>query len=469
MLFAVGPCGGAAETKTTRFEIDDTSVLRNPACGWALYAADLNLPDATAYWKEVDAFVPKASIVYIRLPWSLYETEEGKYAWEQPGNLKTLIEGAKQRGLKLAFRVVLNSKDCKQSAAPDYVRKAGAIGYDEKGEGGVPLWSPDARDPVFRAKFGKFLDAFAAAFDDPATVDFIDAVGLGYWGEMHHLGFPKENRPEVYEWICSTYAARFRKVLLGTQVVSDLGNSGPLDRSIAIEKYGYVARLDSLGSHWMWHEKLPATIGNAPFFGESCYFSLESWDMWKDPKEKFENPRQVLEATMKDAFRYHANTLDLRRPNDCRTWFKLAPDLVQKFISEGGYRLAPVEISYPEKTDGKAVAIRHGWQNLGIGFLPNANPRWNGKYRIAFALIRPGEKQPAGVFVDPSVDPGDWKGKSRHECSTAASFSSPPGNYRLAVAIVDTTKGNQPAIHLATRSPQSLPGWTEVGSLTLGP
>ncbi|MBX3742229.1 MAG: hypothetical protein KF712_14645 [Akkermansiaceae bacterium] len=458
----------AAGNKTVRFKADHDSVLRNPATGWALYAADLHLPDANAYWKEVEAFVPAASIVYIRLPWSLYETEEGAYGWEQPGNLKTLIDGAKQRGLKLAFRVVLNSKDCKQSAAPAYVRAAGAKGYDEKGEGGVPLWSPDARDPVFRAKFGKFLDAFAMAFDDPAAVDFIDAVGLGYWGEMHHLGFPREDRPEVYEWICSSYAARFKRVLLGTQVVSDLGNSGPLDRSIAIGRHGYVARLDSLGSHWMWHEKLPSTIGDAPFFGESCYFSLREWDMWKDPKEKFENPRQVLEATMKDAFRYKANTLDLRKPNDCRTWFELAPDLVRRFVSEGGYRIFPEEISYPEKAEGQTLTIKHTWRNLGIGFLPNGNRRWNGKYRVAFALFRTGGTPPFAVHVDQNIDPGEWKGKSRHECSTTIPFPTPSGTYQLAVSIVDTTRGNEPGIHLATHDAKLVSGWTVIGKVAAG-
>lgn len=457
----------ASEVTTVRFEADRTSVLRNPASGWALYAADLYLPDATAYWKEIDGFVPTASIVYIRLPWSLYESAEGEFAWKQPGDLKTLIDGAKQRGLKLAFRVVLNSKDCKRSAAPDYVRAAGAKGYDEQGEGGKALWSPDPLDPVFREKFGRFLDAFAASFDDPLTVDFIDGVGLGWWGEMHHLGFPAEKRPEVYEWICNAYASRFSKVLLGTQVVSDLGESGPLDRGIAIEKHGYVSRLDSLGSHWMWHEKLPATIGDTPFFGESCYFSLREWDMWKDPKEKFENPRQVLEATMKDAFRYKANTLDLRKPNDCRTWFEIAPDLVQRFVSEGGYRLHPEEISYRESSQGQAISINHRWRNLGVGFLPNGNRRWNGKFRVAFALFGKDGAGPVEVYVAPDIDPGEWRGNVPFDCTTTPTFSSPSGEYRLAMAIVDTTRGNEPAIRLAVRNAPLASGWIPIGNLSL--
>ncbi len=467
-MFAIGNMSASAsdpERKAARFEIDRTSVLRNPASGWVLYAADLNLPDAAAYWKEVDEFVPTASILYIRLPWSLYEPKKGKYAWTQPGNLRNLIEGAKKRGLKLAFRVVLNSKDCRQSAAPGYVREAGAAGHEEKGEGGIPLWSPDPTDPVFRAEFGKFLDAFAAAFDDPDTVDFIDAIGLGWWGEMHHLGFPAEKRPEVYEWICSAYGSRFKRVLLGTQVVSDLGNSGPLDRSIAIEKHGYVARLDSLGSHWMWHEKLPATIGDTPFFGESCYFSLESWDMWKDPKETFANPRQVLEATIKDAFRYRANTLDLRKPNDCRTWFKLAPDLVQRFVGEGGYRLAPEEIVHPAEIRRDAFSIHHRWRNLGVGVLPNANRRWAGKYRVAFALFRGSDREPTAVHIDRATDPGDWTGDQAHDCTTGTTFAVSPGTYRLSVAIVDTTKPLRPAIRLATRGPSQALSWTPVGEI----
>lgn len=459
----------AREPKVVRFEADQKSMIRNPACGWVLYAADLMLPHAGTYWQEVAEFVPKTSIVYIRLPWSLYEPEEGNYAWERSGNLKALIDGAKERGLKLAFRIVLNSKDCKVSAAPAYVREAGAAGYEEKGVGNIPLWTPDPTDLVFRMKFEKFLEAFASTFDDPDVVDFIDAVGLGWWGEMHHVGIPSEKRADVYEWICSSYARHFKKVLLGTQVTSELGegDEGPLDREIAIDRHGYVARLDSLGSHWMKRKILPAIIGDTPFFGESCYFSLESWEMWKNPAETYTNHRQVLEATLKDALDFHANTLDLRKPNDCRTWFRSAPDLVQRFIEQGGYRFVPEEISYPESAGKQAVTIKHRWRNLGVGALPNGNRRWNRKYRVAFALMSEEETKPAAIHIDRRLDPGNWRGTGGHDCSSDVSFDVPPGDYRLAVAIVDTMKEPQPAIRLAVGSQGALLPWTEIGGFTV--
>jgi hypothetical protein len=474
VLLAAG-AGGEPKTSETRVSLkaDRDSLLRNPAMGWVLYAEDLTrFPDATSFWRKAEPSVNKASILYIRAPWSLFEPQEGAYCWEHDANFKKLVEGARERGLRLAFRVVLNSRDCSAPAAPDYVARAGAKGYLEKGTKGVKLWCPDVTDPVFRAKFGIFLRAFGRQYDDPAVVDYIDGGGLGYWGEMHHVAISPQQRPEVYDWICSTYSRCFHHVLLGAQAASELGHSGPLDLSIAMKKYGYVPRIDSLGSHWMSagrREALASMVAFAPLFGESCYFSLRTWpEPWKQKAEGFQNPRDVLEATMKDALEFHANTLDLRAPEDARTWSEEAPDLVQRFIREGGYRLAPTSLAYEllDATPG-TIRIRHTWRNFGVGFLPNDNPRWNHKYRVAFALLPIEGNEPLEVFVDSETDPGSWRGDQEFECATLARFQKARGACRLAIAIVDTSQGNTPAIALAVEGAPRKASWLPLGEVSI--
>ena len=70
-------------------------------------------------------------------------------------------------------------------------------------------------DAVFQQKYEKFLQAFAVAFDDPDKVDFIDAYGLGKWGEAHGVKYNNySNKVEVFEWITDTYAKAFKRVPL---------------------------------------------------------------------------------------------------------------------------------------------------------------------------------------------------------------------------------------------------------------
>ena len=52
-------------------------------------------------------------------------------------------------------------------------------------------------------------------FDDPDKVDFIDAYGLGKWGEAHTMLYKDyANKEKVFEWITSLYSRCFKKVPL---------------------------------------------------------------------------------------------------------------------------------------------------------------------------------------------------------------------------------------------------------------
>lgn len=98
--------------------------------GWMLYVD--NTADAFVnpdkYWADFGAAADQASILLIRAPWSQFEPEEGQYAWLYDDNYKKLIQGAKDRGLKLALEVFVHAQDAYRQATPDYVRDAGADG-----------------------------------------------------------------------------------------------------------------------------------------------------------------------------------------------------------------------------------------------------------------------------------------------------------------------------------------------------
>ena len=130
---------GANGARTVNFEPDTLRVLRNPLQGWVMYLGrnwDEN------FWEEKGYDHMKttgdtttvrvsdyASCAYIRTSWVSFEPEEGKYAWNDPDSrLMRLLRSVRERGLRIAFRIVIDGRDQGQNT-PQYVFDAGAEGY----------------------------------------------------------------------------------------------------------------------------------------------------------------------------------------------------------------------------------------------------------------------------------------------------------------------------------------------------
>ena len=434
---------------------DTVSVLRNPCCGWGLYDdADGEVSDAAQYWEKQDEASKYASFFYLRWRWSDMEPEEGRYAWLYDDNYKALIQGALDRGLRLAFRIYFNGKDNLHPGTPDYVRKAGA--------GGCVVgdhWTPYIDDPVFQEKLEAFIRAFALEYDNPAIVDFVDGVNAGWWGECHHLNLRNpDNRDEVLQWFTDTYGKAFGKVPLIMPVCSEFGFENEM--RVAVGRNGYGFRRDGLGSRWFnpsekanVRKLFPGTL----LIGESCYWKgdLSDTPHFYDDMYKFKSWREVLEATYNDAVSFHFNTLDLRQPLEAQRWLEKAPDLVTAFIRNGGYRIAPKVISAPsEMRNGRKITIAHRWENTASGYFPNTNRRWNYKYRVAFALLD-AEGNPCRVFVDRQSDPSEFlKGHKVDYFFNIEAEGIAPGTYTWATSIIDVSGDNLPSIRLAAEGGQ---------------
>ena len=467
------------------FTEDTTHPLRNPGMGWVIYIDQdgstltpghpgLYL-EAAQWWREMDAAAAQASILYIRLPWVEFEPEEGRYAWEHNANFQAILRGALERGLTLAFRVYVDCSDCQLQATPLWVREAGARGrlqVENAGAGG-PKWNPFLEDPVFREKFGRFIAAFGREFDDPARVTFIDAEGLGRWGEMHtyHVENPAryvELGRDSIRWIVRTYRRHFRRVLLGHQFQNwSLGKD--IDDEI-LGVCGYLARRDGLASPvWFKQEekdRVKSYWPRSPVFAENCYWhtvSNETW--WRG--DGFTSRRQLFEALLRDAEEIRANTLDLRILEDANAWLGECADLVTKFQVQGGYRLSPVSVTLPSRvTQGQPVLIRHSWRNTGWGRLPGDLPQWRGRFAVAFALLKD-EDTPVCVVLS-TADPSGWlRGQGGDYAEEFVFPAVSPGAYRLALAVVDTTQEMRPAITLAVTQERTSGGWYPIGSVEI--
>ncbi|MEV6749652.1 DUF4832 domain-containing protein [Streptomyces sp. NPDC051080] len=481
-----GPAGaGHARSAVTKaFTADRSTVLRNPLNGWVLYG-DTSFPDD--FWTSRDAIrVPGvegtvrasdyASTFYLRIAWSRLEPAEGVYGWDTDKDLKAAIATAQERGLRLAFRVVVDSRDKSYGFTPDFVRDAGAAGYETR-TGSRTVWSPYPDDPVFQAKYAAFVRAFAQRFDDPGTVDFIDGYGLGKWGEGHSMRYVDyANRESVLRWVVDLYADAFTRVplainyhrLIGAEKdwgAPDADSERLLD--IAVDR-GFMLRHDAFGMTTYYGDWERAYAEKwryrRPILMEGGWVTTQH-NYTVDPRG-YETVADVRNGEFDDSAEAHVSALDFRN-GETLSWFTGSFDLVKKVVAEAGYRLYPTTVKAPAHVVAGATAeVRHDWANLGWANLPNDLPQWKNKYRPAVALLR-ADGTAAHIYVDSGSDPSAWrKGAVVSHIFRARLAGVAKGGYRWGVAIVDTTRGNAPGIELAAKE-ATVGGWLVVGDVTV--
>ncbi len=461
---------------------DNESLIRNPAMGWGIYA-DNKVMDADVFWEDLGEPASEyCTFLYIRVPWSYMEPREGYYAWEYDDNYKALVKEARKRGLRLCFRVFYDSQDMSFQSTPEYVRAAGASGYVSN----TGYWSPYPDDPVFQDKLEKFVGAFAEEYDDPSFVDCIDAYNLGWWGEGHHVRLMNpDNFKETSLRISGIYSEAFENVLLAINYHREITEDVLAE---IIERYDFILRHDAFGSQWYgdFERNFAAAYGfpDRPVLAESCYWFVgidkgtrinpdgtDDTERWRNDEYRrgMDSWRDVYLATYEDAEEAHANTLDLREKREAASWIAEAPDVVEKFMLNGGYRFTPVKVSYHATVNRKdTVTVEHTWINSGFGKFPGDNRRWEGRYMPAFSLIGASDSSKEYIVaVDSLARPSDWFKGSEYTCRTVLDLSDvPAGKYILAVSILDTDR-MIPGITLSVSDRVSVNGWILLGDINV--
>ena len=502
------PSSAASETNLMHavFTADTVRVLDNPLCGWVMYLGkDWDRAQDENFWEKhgYDSMPADsgrlsvkvsdyASVAYLRTSWSSMEPEEGKYFWKDPGSrLSRLLESVRERGMKLAFRIVVDGRD-QGANTPDFVFDAGAEYYVQNPK--LPEQkTPFPQDPVFRKYYEKFIEAFAAEFNDPDKTAFIDGYGLGKWGEGHNVAYEPGNvesdstaywKENTMEWITDLYSRTFTKVPLVINYhrhigapVSEGRHAEP-DSEYLLEiaiKHGYGLRADSFGMNnqdWGYNDWERSFVKKwaykVPIIMEGGWI-VEQHPWWQDPAG-YKTPKDVRIGEFMASEEARVNMMDLRAGKETASWFYDAFDYIKRFIAEGGYRLYPVAVSAPEEiVNGEQVSIAHAWANAGWGYCPNNIPQWNNKYKVAFALFD-AQGNVVAKFVDRGSEPSEWlKGHVSEYNFTFVPENIPAGKYTLAAGIVDTSKeGNPAGIELALdESFLTDDGWAVIGKITV--
>lgn len=381
--------GAAEEERVQVAPADNRAALVNPRMGWKLNFYSNILSNYGSRLEPSDTLddFPGLSTIYMRLPWSYIEPEEGRFDW-------SVVDGPAQRwidrGLQVAFRFTC-SESWMRWATPEWVKDAGAAGYDfAVGHGvteGGPFWEPDYADPVFLEKAENFLAAAAARYDGNPNVAFIDVGSLGVWGEGHT--FHSSQRwytLDVLKKHLDLHARLFPNTLL--TVNDDFSFHDPASIDYARE-LGMTLRDDSI-----LVQPPPASYHNAGMAREfwprtpvvlehEHYAGSVAREAWK--------PEIFLRAIEE----YHASYM-------CIHWFpreflEKERELIDAVNMRLGYRLQLREASWPARAAlGERAVFQSAWANAGVA------PCYPGGH-IAFTL-KDAQGGIVAVFVNEAFD-----------------------------------------------------------------
>lgn len=473
-----------------QFTPDTETVLRNPLNGWVMY---LRRNWDEDFWEKegYDSMeTPEgcikvsdyANTAYVRTSWVAFEPQEGKYAWEDPDSrLNRLFRSILDRGMKLSFRIVVDGRDQGQNT-PDYVFDAGAAYFTSR-VGSREVRSPYPDDPVFQEKYTRFIEAMAREYNDIDKVDFIDAYGLGKWGEGHSLVYKDSTKnAEVMEWISSLYARTFTEVplvinyhrLLGEPSENGWGAVSPVSEQLLEQAIanGYSLRHDAFGmtGYYQEWEKAFAEKWNfkRPVILEGGWITAAHHRYWNDPSGAYRegHSEDVRKGEFEAAREAHVNMMDLRTGDEVHSWFAQCFPLVKQFVAEGGYRLYPEWVKAPEKATGH-MSVSYAWKNLGWGYCPTNIPQWNGRYTVGVALLD-SDGNVEHTWASEETDLSTWiNGKSYKYSQNISLKDVTPGIYTLALGLVDRRKGLVPGLDIAVAPSLKKDKWLIVSKISI--
>ncbi len=396
VLLGAATTAAARESNTVTVTPRDTGVaLVNPGMGWTLHYYS-NIPRNYG-WKlapsdTVDDF-PGLSVVYLRIPWSYIEQEEGVFTWNV---LDTPAQRWIEKGKQVAFRITC-SESWMEWATPKWVHDAGAKGLRFKPGPGVrkdgPFWEPDYGDPVFLEKLDHFLEAMARRYDGNPNVAFVDIGTYGVWGEAHTWSSTRVDYPlEVKKAHIDLHVKHFKH----TQLALSDDAAGPQAPGAhhAITDYalsrGVTLRDDSIcvqppPNSW-YHDAMARLF--APHFPvileHEHYGSSKSKGTWGDGS--------LLLKAVED---YRASYLSIH------WWPRIEleenRDIIDRINRRMGYRLQLRKATWPKRVAlGESFEITSEWTNAGVA------PCYPGGF-VAYTL-KDGDGGIVAVLVDESHD-----------------------------------------------------------------
>ncbi len=340
--------------------VDNGQALRNPGLGWVLHYYDNALRQYGTHLDPADTLedFPGMNVVYLRLPWSHIEPEQGRFDW-------SIVDGPAQRFIDAGWQVAFRFTCCETPevtfATPEWVVKDGAKGIFFEARHGRDenqrRWEPLYDDPIFLKHLEAFLAAAGRRYDGNPNVAWIDVGSYGVWGEGHTTRQTGQTcPPEVMNHHVELHAKYFKKTLVALNDDLKMGrfwaewakvpNMTLRDDSILVNS-GEKAHRSAHMAQPFWP--------NAPVILESGHYNAPRHRGYWDAGAKY------VEATEA----YRASYLSVHHMP--REFYEENKELVAALNRRMGYRINLLEAAWPGQ-----VALRSEfeftsrWKNVGV-------------------------------------------------------------------------------------------------------
>jgi hypothetical protein len=411
----------------SRFREVDT-LLANPGQGWM---SQQRSPRGEPRFP--------CSVVYVRFNWADAEPEPGQYNWKV---IDDVIAAWKPRHATVAFRVMTcNAHSSGYYASPKWLFDAGCNGFeylkggDDPTSGGrrIPRIEPDYADPIYLSRHGEFIAALGQRYDGSAEVEFLDIGSYGIWGEWHT---PHPAPVLVRKAIVDLYLDAFRR----TPLVFMSDDAEVLNYALA---HGTGFRRDGVGSpwheqNWIGSKKYDGVQGMAnvwlrapvifEWFGNYDYLRSKDWS---------------FEAAVDFMLRNHVTLIN---DNIGRVPPEAMP-LLEKLARRAGARLVLRDLAHQQEVKpGGTLDVKMNWANVGVGKL--CRP-----YVLRLLLLDSAGQ--ARFTHNGTSDSRQWlPGEHAALESFQVPAALPPGNYALAISLMDPTGQREP-FHVAIDAPET--------------
>ncbi|MDR3196598.1 MAG: DUF4832 domain-containing protein [Planctomycetaceae bacterium] len=419
---------------------DNGEVLLNPGMGWTMhfYSNGVSIYGAKLEPSDTLDWFPGCSTIYLRLPWSSVEPEEGKFNW-------AIVDTPAQRwiakGKKIAFRFTC----CEFGigcGTPEWVRKAGAKGINfdkqhpygkkENGQGG---WVPFYDDPVFLEKLDHFLAAAGKRYNNNPDVEFIDIGSFGMWGEGHtwyEHRLSQEETDKITKIHINLHKKHFPDTLLCISDSISKAGDGPWPGMEYAFSQGVTFRDDSMLVRPYPHKPWDNAKMARELFSKTLPIILEHGHYGYTIEQKTWSG-DVLLKIVED---HQASFMSIHWWPDI--YLKENKETIEKINQRLGYRLQLRELRYPKQVSiTTPFSVNWIWANTGVA------PCYGGGFPAL--TIKDDKDGIVSVLVEDSFDvkslsvapPNETK---EHEVKSEFRIglmgpATKPGNYNVYVSV----------------------------------
>jgi hypothetical protein len=142
---------------------------------------------------EKMAALPFVDVLYIRCDWRNVQRQPAKLDLDPVWDLT--INEAKRHGLRFAFRIQLSNPEFQPEhiALPKFLRDKVPmvkIGHLRRHGRDVEFVEPRYDHPAFQSAFRELNELLATRFDNDVSLEWMDLMQYGFWGEGHTSNLP---------------------------------------------------------------------------------------------------------------------------------------------------------------------------------------------------------------------------------------------------------------------------------------